>query len=120
MAVRAIRGAVQIPDNSVEALASEVPVLIEEMLKLNALNYDCVISILFTSTPDLDADFPAASSRSLPLGDVPLICAQEIAVPNAMPRVVRVLMHVETVSARADIQHVYLGETKNLRRDLAQ
>ena len=120
MAVRGIRGAVQIPSNSVEGLAQEVPVLIAEMLKANDLSYESLISILFTSTADLTADFPAASARSLPLGDVPLICAQEVDVPGAMPRVVRVLIHAESDLPRSQIQHVYLGATKTLRRDLAQ
>ena len=120
MPVRGIRGAVQVADNSAASLAREVPALIQEMLEVNQLSYDCLISVLFTSTPDLNADFPAAASRSLPLGDVPLICAQEIEVPHGMPRVVRVLMHVETDIPRQAIQHVYLGATKDLRRDLAQ
>ena len=120
MPVRGIRGAVQVPDNSSHSLAREVPVLIQGMLEINQLSYDCLISILFTSTPDLNADFPAAAARSLPLGDVPLICAQEIEVPHGMPRVVRVLMHVETDIPRKAIEHAYLGATKDLRRDLAQ
>lgn len=118
--MRAIRGAVQVPANTVEALSSEVPTLVREMIEVNGLTFDSVVSILFTATPDITADFPAASARSLPLGDVPLICAQEIAVPNSMPRVVRVLMHVESTLARSEIQHVYLGATKSLRKDLAQ
>lgn len=120
MSVRGIRGAVQISENSPEALSREVPALIEAMIELNSLGYDCIISVLFTATPDLNADFPAASARSLPLGDVPLICAQEIGVPGGMPRVVRVLMHVETVQERSEIQHIYLGATRDLRKDLAQ
>lgn len=120
MAVRGIRGAVQISDDSADSLAREVPVLIEEMLKLNGLSFECLISVLFTATPDLISDFPAAAARSLPLGDVPLICAQEIAVSHGMARVVRVLMHVETSLARSQVQHVYLGATRTLRKDLAQ
>jgi chorismate mutase len=78
------------------------------------------VSILFTATPDLTSAFPAAAARSLNLADVPLICAQEIDVDGAMSRVIRVLVHVESALARADIKHVYLRGAEALRQDIAQ
>lgn len=120
MGIRGIRGAVQVSANTKEALVDAVPHLIEEMLLANELGFDSVISVLFTSTSDLDADFPASAARKLPIGEIPLICAKEIDVPGAMPRVVRVLMHVESTKPRSQIHHIYLGATKSLRADLAQ
>jgi chorismate mutase len=120
MAVRAIRGAIQVAENSHSALAEAVPKLISQMVKENALLYEEIISILFTATLDLNADFPAAAARSLPIGEIPLICASEIDVPGALPRVVRVMMHVETNKERSEITHLYLDGAQSLRRDLAQ
>ena len=79
-----------------------------------------LISILFTATPDLVSEFPALAARELGLGDVPLMCATEIAVPHALPRVLRLMAHVETPRERADISHVYLRGAVALRRDIAQ
>ena len=118
--MRAIRGAIQVADDSVAALQHSVPRLLLSLLEENQIAYSDIVSILFTATPDLTADFPAAAARSLPLGDVPLICASEIAVPGALERVVRVLLHVETDRSRAEIRHVYLDGAEVLRKDLAQ
>ena len=118
MPVRAVRGATRLQaDDSVE-MTEAVEELVTEMLSRNGLSNDALISILFTSTPDLVCMFPAAAARGLGLGDVPLICAQEIDVPGAMARVVRVMMHVEIDKARSEISHVYLRGTQALRQDL--
>ena len=106
--------------NTLEALTSAVPKLLKNIFEANRVEYQDLISILFTATPDLTADFPAAAARCLPLGDVPLICASEIAVPGALPRVVRVLVHTESTLARAEIKHIYLDGAEALRRDIAQ
>ena len=90
------------------------------MLDANRVDTSALISILFTCTPDLVSDFPAAAARELGLGDVPLMCATEIAVPGALPRVVRLMAHAELDVDRADVQHVYLHGATALRRDLAQ
>lgn len=120
MPVRAVRGATRLQtDDSVE-MTEAVEELVTEMLSRNGLSNDALISILFTSTPDLVCMFPAAAARGLGLGDVPLICAQEIAVPGALSQVVRVLAHVETTIDRSQIQHVYLRGAEVLRQDLAQ
>lgn len=81
---------------------------------------DDLISIWFTATPDLHSDFPAAAARQLGITDVPLICAQELDISGAMPRVVRILAHVETYLDKAEIAHVYLGSAAALRKDIAQ
>lgn len=120
MAVRAIRGAIQVPSDTFEALSAAVPRLLEKIFEANQVDYQDLISILFTATPDLVSDFPAAAARNLPLGDVPLICASEIAVPGALPRVIRVLVHAESGLSRAEIKHVYLDGAEALRRDIAQ
>lgn len=88
------------------------------MLERNALTRDRLISIVFTATPDLRSDFPAYAARRLGIVDVPLLCAVEIDVPGAMPRVVRLLAHVETDLPRAEIHHVYLRGASALRTDL--
>lgn len=90
------------------------------MLEANTLDSDALISVFFTCTPDIVSDFPAAAARALNLGAVPLMCAQEMAVPGALPLVVRVMMHAHLETARDDVQHVYLHEAVALRRDLAQ
>lgn len=120
MSVRAFRGAIQVEADSPAALASAVPKLLASIFDANGISYGNLISILFTATPDLVSDFPAAAARSLPLGDVPLICAAEIAVPGALPRVVRVLIHAESALLRNEIKHIYLDGAEALRRDIAQ
>jgi len=117
-AVRAVRGAIQVDDDSREAILEGSAELVTAVLKRNELTSDDVISILFTATPDLTAEFPAYAARLLGLTDVPLMCAVEIAVPGAMPRVLRLLAHVETGLARAELRHVYLRGAAALRRDL--
>jgi chorismate mutase len=118
VAVRAIRGAIQVDGDSREEILEGSAELVSAVLKRNELTSDDVISILFTATPDLTSEFPAYAARLLGLTDVPLMCATEIAVPGAMPRVLRLLAHVETDLARADLRHVYLRGAAALRRDL--
>jgi chorismate mutase len=92
--------------------------LITEVLERNALTQEDLVSIVFTATPDLVSEFPAYAARQLGFVDVPLMCATEISVAGAMPRVIRLLAHVETDRARADVKHVYLRGAAALRRDL--
>jgi chorismate mutase len=94
--------------------------LVDSMLTANAASTDDLVSVIFTSTPDLRCEFPAAAARTLNLGDVPLVCAQELDVVGALPRVVRVLAHFETQRPRGEVQHVYLRGAETLRQDLAQ
>ena len=120
VSVRAIRGAVQVDANDRAALLEGTTELVTEVMTRNELVPDDVISVLFTTTPDLTAEFPALAARKLGFQDVPLLCASEIAVPGAMPLVVRLLMHVETDRPRSALQHVYLRGAAALRLDIAQ
>jgi chorismate mutase len=118
--VRAIRGAIQVEVNEREAILEATTELISAVMTLNELTSDDVISVLFTATPDLTAEFPALAARKTGFHAVPLICATEIPVEGAMPRVVRLMAHVETDLLRSEIQHVYLRGATALRLDIAQ
>jgi chorismate mutase len=118
--VRAIRGAIQVEANERDAVLDGASELVTEVMRRNGVASEDLISILFTATPDLTAEFPAYAARRLGLTDVPLMCASEIAVPGALPRTLRLLAHVETDRARADIRHVYLRGAASLRTDLPQ
>jgi chorismate mutase len=118
VAVRAIRGAIQVDADTRDDVLEGSAELVAAVLERNGLSGDDVISILFTATPDLTAEFPAYAARLLGLTDVPLMCATEMAVPGAMPRVLRLLAHVDTEMARADVRHVYLRGAEALRSDL--
>lgn len=114
--MQAIRGAIQIERNEREAIATAVKALCTELQARNRLRPEKIISAIFTLTTDLDADFPARAAREIGWGDVPLLCAQELPVPGALPRVCRVLLHVR---GKRDVVHVYLGGAEKLRPDLA-
>lgn len=120
MAVRAVRGAVQLDRDEAEHLHEQVSELLTAILERNNLVVDDLISVVFTATPDLHSDFPAVAARKLGIVDVPLICAQELDVPGALPRIVRIMAHVETDLSRTEICHVYLGAAAALRKDIAQ
>lgn len=117
--VRGIRGAVQATANSKEAIYEASSALIKEILERNQLDQEQIISIFVTSTPDLNADFPAYAIRSYGLDRVPVLGATELAVPGAMMRLIRMMLHVEIDMPRDKIRHVYLGPTAKLRSDLA-
>jgi chorismate mutase len=117
--MRGIRGATMLREDDATEMAEAVSELVAQMLSRNGLTADALVSILFTATPDVHSAFPAAAARSLGLQDVPLICAQEIDVRGALPRVVRVLAHAEMDVPRAQVQHVYLRGAEVLRQDLA-
>jgi chorismate mutase len=118
--MRAIRGATCLAADDAAEMSEAVLELLQEMFSRNSIELDDLVSILFTATPDLTSAFPAAAARSLNLADVPLICAQEINVVGAMPRVIRVLVHAESSMSRADVKHVYLRGAEALRQDIAQ
>jgi chorismate mutase len=90
------------------------------MVKENAVDVEEIASIVFTLTPDLDAEFPSLAARELGWQYVPLLCACEIGVPGAMTGVVRVLMHVNTEKSQKELKHVYLGKAAALRADLGE
>ena len=114
----AIRGATTVESNSEEALTSRVQEMLLTILERNGVVHDDVVSALFTATPDLNAAFPATAARGVGFGDIPLICASEIAVPNATPLCVRVMLHVYSERPRSAIRHVYLHGAQGLRDDL--
>lgn len=118
--IRAIRGAIQIENDTVDSITEATHELVLEMLTRNGIAVDDLISIIFTATPDLHAAFPAAAARGLGLGHIPLICAQEIDVLGALPRVIRVMMHSNTELSLTEVTHVYLRGAAALRTDLAQ
>jgi chorismate mutase len=120
MSMRAIRGATQLDTDDRDHLLASVEELIREILEQNDIETDKLVSMILTATPDLHSEFPALAARQLGIGDVPLLCAQEIAVDGAMPRVIRVMVHIESDLPRGEIRHVYLRGAAALRRDLAQ
>jgi chorismate mutase len=113
-----VRGATQVDDNDRDQLLEATAELVRAVLDRNELAPDDLISVVFTATPDLTAEFPAYAARAIGITDVPFLCATEIAVPGSMPRVVRLLAHVETPRSRDDIRHVYLRGAAALRTDL--
>ena len=120
MTVRAIRGAISLDVDEKQHLHDRTRELVSAIMQENGLTTDDVISAIFTVTPDIVSDFPAAAARERGFGAVPLMCAQEIPVPGALPRIVRVMMHAEMDGPRESVVHVYLRDAVALRRDLAQ
>lgn len=118
MSVRAVRGATQVDRDDRDVILDAVRELLEEVLARNRLTVDDLISVLFTATDDLHSEFPAYAARALGIVDVPLLCARELDVVGAMPRVLRLLAHVETDLPRAHVRHVYLRGAAALRTDL--
>jgi chorismate mutase len=118
--IRAVRGATQLEVDEREHLLERVAELVKEVLHSNDLADDDLISAVFTATPDIHAEFPAYAARLMGMSDVPLLCAQELDIAGAMPRVIRLMAHVETDLRRDEITHVYLHGAAALRRDLTQ
>ena len=120
MAVRAVRGAIQVDRDDRAEVLDATTELLSTVLERNQLTPDDLISVVFTATPDLRSEFPAYAARQMGITNVPLLCAAEIDVPGAMPRVLRLLAHVETDLGRSDVRHVYLRGAAALRTDLPQ
>lgn len=117
MRLFALRGATTVEDNDAEAILSATDELMRELMARNGLDAEAMVSCLFTLTDDLNAQFPAVAARRMGLSTVPLMCAREVPVPGALPRVIRVMVHYY---APEDHQpaHVYLREARVLRTDL--
>jgi len=113
----AVRGAVQAEANEAAAILAATEQLMHELLNRNELEVDGLVSCLFTTTGDLDAQFPAVAARNLGLDGVPLLCAKEIDVPGAMPRVIRVMVHYYAPVGHQPA-HTYIGPAQALRSDL--
>lgn len=120
MAVRAVRGATQVDRDERDLVLAAAGELVAAVLDRNGIAPEDLISVVFTATPDLTSEFPAYAARQLGIVDVPLLCATEIDVAGAMPRVLRLLAHFETDRPRSDIRHVYLHGAAGLRTDLPQ
>lgn len=119
--MKGIRGAASIEANTPTAILSATRDMLQEIVRRNSVQPSDIVAALFTLTPDLNAAFPAAAARDPDTGlgwrDVPMMCAQEIPVPGALPGIVRVLLFVERTGP---VHHVYLGRARSLRPDLAE
>ena len=115
MRCRGIRGAIIVPGNSREAIVAASRELLQLMVDANGVQVDDVACILFTTTPDLDAGFPAAAARELGWSQVALMCSHEMNVPEGLPHCLRILMLFNTDKGNEDIVHIYLKGTEKLR-----
>jgi chorismate mutase len=119
-ALRALRGATTVDEDTTEQIEERVIALLAEMFERNRLHHDDLVSVLFTATDDIHALFPAAAARKFGLGDVPLICARELDIVGGTPLCIRVMMHLTTELGRDELRHVYLEGAKTLRDDLPE
>jgi chorismate mutase len=117
MKLRALRGAITVEENTTDAILDGTEELLRAILERNRLDSDNLVSCIFTTTDDLNAEFPAVAARNLGLNHVPLLCAQEIAVPGGMERVIRTMVHYYAPTGH-EPAHVYLGAAAALRSDL--
>jgi len=120
VSVRAVRGATQLVTDTREEMLDRVAEMVTEVMAANGLGVEDFVSVIFTATSDLVAEFPAYAARQLGFGEVPLLCARELEIEGSMPRVVRMLAHVESDLPRAEITHVYLHGAALLRTDLTK
>ncbi len=120
MLVRGIRGATTVASNSREEILSAARELLDAIVRANDVRHEHVASIIFTTTADLTAEFPAVAAREAGWTDVALECLHEMNVPGSLPKCLRILMHVNTERSAADIKHVYLHGARVLRRDLVE
>lgn len=120
MSVRAVRGATQLETDDREHMLERVAEMVVDVMRVNGLDVDDFISVIFTATSDLVSEFPAYAARQLGFGEVPLICARELEIAGSMPRVVRMMAHVQTDLPRDEITHCYLHGAAALRKDLTR
>jgi chorismate mutase len=116
----ALRGATTFDEDTKAEIDNKTQALVREMLERNSVAHDDLVSIIFTATDDLTAEFPATAARALGLGDVPLLCARELGIVHGMTRTIRVLMHFYGDQKRGDLHHVYLEGARSLRDDLPE
>jgi chorismate mutase len=120
MMVRGIRGATTVESNSREEILEATHELLAAIVEANAIEHDNVASIIFTTTVDLNAEFPAVAAREDGWTDVALQCMHDMNVPGSLARCVRILMHVNTEQSNADLRHIYLRGARRLRADLVE
>ncbi|HEV3152671.1 MAG TPA: chorismate mutase [Candidatus Baltobacteraceae bacterium] len=118
--IRGIRGAITVEADDSGDIVAATKRLLTEMIERNGVRTDDIASVLFSLTPDLRAAFPALGAREMGWVHVPMLHFTEIDVPGAMPRVIRVLMHVNTYRNQEEVDHVYLGGAAALRPDLSK
>ncbi len=116
--IRGFRGATTLDEDTREQLLSRTGALIRAMLERNELSDEDLVSIIFTATPDIRADFPAAAAREIGLRFVPLLCAREIDAVEGVSLCVRILMHAYSTRGSDEVRHVYLERARPLRADL--
>ncbi len=120
-AIRGIRGAITVEADEPELILSATRELLEGILRANDItDFDEVVSAIFTTTSDLKSTFPAEAARRMGMGQVPLLCAQEIPVPGSMPLCIRVLIHANTDRTPAEVRHIYLRNAQKLRPDMKE
>lgn len=118
-ACRGIRGATTATSNTAEDILEVTTDMIVAIARLNEIAPEDIASAIFTTTPDLNATFPALAAREVGWTEVPLICSHEMAVPGSLTRAVRILLHVNTTRSAAEIRHVYLNGARQLRPEWA-
>lgn len=118
MPVRALRGATTIEKNSREDIMFETKNLLSEIVQANNINKDDIISVIFSTTRDINAAFPAAAAREMGWTDIPLMCTNEMDVPGSLEKCIRVLIHINSDKTNSQLRHIYLKEAKKLRPDL--
>lgn len=118
-AIRGIRGAITVEADEPELILSATRELLESILRANDItDFDEVVSAIFTTTEDLKSTFPAEAARRMGMGQVPLLCAQEIPVPGSMRLCIRVLIHANTDRKPSEVRHIYLRNAQKLRPDM--
>lgn len=115
---RGVRGAITIEEDTREQVLNATRELLQAMIDANGIEADDVASAIFTTTPDVNAEFPALAARKLGWSDTPLLCGHEMNVPHGLKRCIRILLHWNTTRSAREIQHVYLKEAVSLRPDL--
>ncbi len=117
MAIRGLRGAITVLQDTKEDILSATKELLQKMLKENKLGIEDIASIIFSTTPDLTSEFPAFAARQMGMDYTPLLCTHEMNVPGSLKKCVRILMHVNTAKTQKEMRAIYLREAASLRPD---
>ena len=115
--IRGIRGAITARSNSTRDIVDSTIRLLKEIVEVNKIKEGDIASVIFSATKDLNAEFPAKAARIMGWNDIPLFCAQEIAVPKSLKKCIRVLLHVNTGKTQKAVKHIYLEGAKALRKE---
>ena len=120
MTVRGIRGAITVSENEIKDIIEDTKTLLTKMITDNEIDETEIVSVFFSTTKDLNATFPAKAARELGLHDTPLLCLNELDVPNSLEKVIRILMHVNSLKKQTEMKHIYLKDAIKLRPDLSK